>query len=232
MGYEPEKRMAARRALSFVRSGMTVGLGTGTTTHYFVEYLGAALRQHTLERIIGVPTSTRTAKLAREQGIPLGTLDDHPHLDVAVDGADEVDAHLNLIKGRGRALVREKIVEVHAQKLVIIVDESKLVERLGTHGPLPVEVVPFGAKATAQWIASLGCSPELLLNEDGSTPYRSDNGNYILFCHFSQGIVEPHALASRLKARPGVVDHGLFLNMAEVVIVGTSSGVRIMERKS
>jgi len=230
MSHEQEKQNAAHKALSFLRDGMVVGLGTGTTTHYFVEYLGEALREGTLRDIVGVATSTRTAELARQLGIPLSTLDERPRLDIAVDGADEVDPHLNLIKGRGRALVREKIVEIHARRLLIIVDESKLVERLGTRGPLPVEVIPFGAQATARWVASLGCMPEFLRNEDGSL-YRSDNGNYILFCHFPGGIVDPYHLAERLKARPGVVDHGLFLDMAWKVIVGTLTGTRIVERE-
>ena len=231
MSHEKEKQMAARRALSFVQDGMVVGLGTGTTTHYFVQYLGEALQRGELRDIVGVPTSVHTAELARQVGIPLSSLDEHSYLDVAVDGADEVDPRLDLIKGRGRALVREKIVEIHARTLVIIVDESKLVERLGTRGPLPVEVVPFGARATARWIAGLGCTTEFLRNDDG-TLFRSDNGNYILFCHFADGIADPHRLASQLKVRPGVVDHGLFLNMAQVVVVGTPGGSRLLERES
>ncbi len=209
---------------------MVLGLGTGTTTAYFLEMLGERVRAGMLRDIVGVPTSEATAQLARECGIPLTTLDEHPVLDLAVDGADEVDPRLDLIKGRGRAFVREKVVEIHARRFVVIVDESKLVQRLGTQGPLPVEILPFGAGAHLRWLRSLGCRAELVTDDNGS-PVRSDNGNYIAFCWFPEGIEDPYALARTLKARPGIVDHGLFLGMADMVVVGTHEGVHVLERE-
>ncbi len=230
MTHEEEKRRAARAALSHIQSGMVVGLGSGSTASYFVEYLAEALRRGDLQNVVGVPTSRRTAQLAHSLGIPLATLDTYSYVDVAVDGADEVDPRLNLIKGRGRALVREKIVAVHARRFIVIVDASKLVDTLGVHGPLPVEVVPFGAAATARWMATLGCRPEFVREPHGAL-YRSDNGNYQILCHFDAGIEAPQALARTLKSRPGVVDHGLFLGMAHQVIVGEPTGVRVLERE-
>ena len=222
------KQEAARQALDYVRSGMVLGLGTGSTTRYFVEMLGQRLRNGTLQDIAGVPTSERTADLARTLGIPLTTLADQPRLDLAVDGADEVDPNLNLIKGLGRAALREKIVEVHADRFVVIVDESKLVPRLG-RGPLPVEIVPFAAQAHVRWLNSLGCRAELWLEPD-SRPIVTDNGNYLVRCWFPQGIADPYALARILADRPGIVEHGLFLDMADAVVVAGEGGVRTLTR--
>ena len=225
------KRQAARHALRYVRSGMVLGLGTGSTTTYFVEMLAARLQAGELHEIVGVPTSEATAARARALGIPLPTLADHPRLDLAVDGADEVDPALNLIKGLGRALLREKIVEVHADRFVVVVDESKLVSRLGSRGPLPVEIVPFGAAAHVRWLNTLGCRAELWRKADGS-PVVTDNGNYLARCWFPQGIADPHTLARALADRPGIVEHGLFLDMATAVVVATPAGVRVMERSA
>ncbi len=222
------KQQAAQQALGHVRSGMALGLGTGSTTAYFVRMLGERLQKGTLRDIVGVPTSERTAELARSLGIPLTTLADHPRLDLAVDGADEVDPSLNLIKGRGRAALREKIVEVHADRFLVIVDESKLVPRLG-HGPLPVEIVPFEAQAHVRWLEGLGCHAELWLEENGS-PVITDDGNYLVLCRFPQGIADPYALARTLADRPGIVEHGLFLDMADAVIVAGQDGVRTLRR--
>ena len=152
-------------------------------------------------------------------------------MDLAVDGADEVDARLDMIKGLGRALLREKIVEVHARRLVIIVDESKLVPRLGTRGPLPVEILPFEAPAHIRWLNGLGCRAELWLEDDG-LPVRTDNGNYLARLWFPRGIRHPRALARKLAARPGIIEHGLFLDMADTVIVATESGIKLLERNS
>jgi ribose 5-phosphate isomerase A len=145
------KRQASRQALAYVRSGMILGLGTGSTVGYFLDMLGESLQAGALQEVVGVPTSEATADRARTLGIPLASLAEHPRLDLAVDGADEVDPELNLIKGLGRSLVREKIVEIHADRFLVVVDESKLVPRLG-RGPLPVEVVPFGAEAQVRWL--------------------------------------------------------------------------------
>ena len=223
------KQQAARQALSLIRDGMTLGLGSGSTTAYFVEMLGEKVAAGDLTDIRGVPTSEATAQRARELGIPLTTLEDCPRLDIAVDGADEVDANLNLIKGLGQALLREKIVEIHAQRFVVIVDESKLVERLGERGPLPVEVVTFQAQAHIHWLNSLGCRAEQWLEDDG-LPVVTDNGNYLARCWFEGGIADPYKLAETLSMRPGIVEHGLFLEMASDVIVAGEDGVRILER--
>jgi ribose 5-phosphate isomerase A len=222
------KQQAARKALSLIRDGMTLGLGSGSTTAYFVEMLGEEVAGGELSDIRGVPTSEATAQRARELGIPLTTLEACSHLDMAIDGADEVDPNLNLIKGLGRALLREKIVEIHARRFVIIVDESKLVDRLGQRGPLPVEVVTFQAQAHIRWLNTLGCRAEQWYEDDGS-PVVTDNGNYLARCWFKGGIPDPYELAERLSTRPGIVEHGLFLDMASEVIVAGEDGVRILK---
>jgi ribose 5-phosphate isomerase A len=216
--------------MTYVRSGMALGLGTGSTTAYFVEFLGMQLQAGALHDILAVPTSEATADQARRLGIPLAALDDHPCLDLAVDGADEVDPNLNLIKGLGRALLREKIVEVHADRFLVIVDESKLVPCLG-RGPLPVEITPFGAKAHVRWLNGLGCRAELWLEADGA-PVITDNGNYLARCWFPGGISNPYSLAEELANRAGILEHGLFLDMASVVIVSGPEGTRTMTKCS
>jgi ribose 5-phosphate isomerase A len=222
------RQRAAGQALTYVRSGMVLGLGTGATTAYFVDMLGEQLLSGALQDIVGVPTSERTAERAHAAGIPLSTLADHRRLDLAVDGADEVDPALNLIKGLGRALLREKIVEVHAERFVVVADESKLVTRLG-RGPLPVEVVPFGTPVHVRWLNTLGCRAELWLEEDGS-PVVTDNGNHLARCWFPKGIDDPYALARTLADRPGILEHGLFLDMASTIVVAGSEGIQILER--
>jgi ribose 5-phosphate isomerase A len=222
------KEQAARQALTYVRSGMVVGLGSGSTSAYFVDLLGQEMRAGALQEIVGVPTSSATEEQARALGIPLSTLADQPRLDLAVDGADEVDPDLNLIKGLGRALLWEKIVEIHADRLLVIVDESKLVERLG-RGPLPVEVVPFGLEAHLRWLNTLGCRAELRLEDDGS-PIVTDNGNFMVLLRFPEGINDAYALARTLADRPGIVEHGLFLDMAHEVIVADPQGTRVLRR--
>ncbi len=224
------KQAAARQALELVQNDMILGLGTGSTTAFFVQYLGEALQEGRLHGIRGVPTSEATARHARELGIPLVTLNEVDFLHLAVDGADEVDPNLNMIKGLGKALLREKLVEVHARQLWIIVDESKLVSRLGEHVPLPVEIVPFAHEATVRWLNSLpGCRAELWLREDGA-PWVTDNGHYLVLCHFAHGVDDPESLGKTLNAWPGVMEHGLFLNMAHSVIVAAETGVRVMRR--
>jgi ribose 5-phosphate isomerase A len=223
------RKLAARKALDDVKNGMCIGLGTGRTTTYFIDYLGEALQQGTLTGIAGVPTSQATAAQAQRLNIPLTSLSEHARLDLAVDGADEVDPHLNLIKGLGKALLREKIVEIHAERLIIVVDEAKMVAQLGEKVALPVEITPFEAAASVRWLNSLGCRAELWLEEDGS-PTLTDNGNYLARCWFSQGIENATDLACRLSERPGIVEHGLFLNMASKVIVAGAQGIEILER--
>lgn len=224
------KQQAARHALSHIENGMTLGLGTGSTTAHFIDLVAEKLRSGVLRDIRAVPTSDWTAARARHLGIPLTTLAETPQLDVAVDGADEVDPDLNLIKGLGRALLREKVVEIHADRFLVLVDESKLVSRLGSRGPLPVEILPFQAAAQVRWLNTLGCRAELWLEEDGS-PVLTDNGNYLARCWFPDGIADCHALARTLADRPGILEHGLFLGMASAVIVAGRDGVRTLERR-
>lgn len=225
------KKQAALHALNYVQSGMTMGLGTGSTTSLFIEMLGESLQQGTLQDIQAVPTSEKTADLARTLNIPLTTLEKEPQLDLAVDGADDVDPHLNLIKGLGRALLREKIVEIHAQRFIVIVDESKLVARLGDRSPLPVEIIPFQSPATIRWLNTLGCRAEQWFEADG-TPIITDNGFFLVRCWFADGIPDPYYLARALADRPGVVEHGLFLDMASLVIVAGSDGIQTLEREA
>jgi ribose 5-phosphate isomerase A len=232
------KQEAARNALELVRDGMCLGLGSGSTTTYFIEMLGKHVLQGKLQGIKAVPTSEKTAALARTLGIPLTTLARHPRLDLVVDGADEVDPQLNLIKGLGRALLREKIIAVHADKFAVIVDESKIVSRLGSRVALPVEIVKFEFQSHVNWLNTLGCKAELWTEGQESPmsgePVVTDNGNYLALCWFGEsefgGIPDAHALARALADRPGIVENGLFLDMADRVIVAGADGVRIQER--
>jgi ribose 5-phosphate isomerase A len=233
------KKQAAQKAFEFVQDGMVLGLGSGSTAFHFVELLGEKLRLGGLRSIQGVPTSEATASQARRLGIPLTTISKDDILDLAVDGADEVDANFDLIKGLGKALLREKMIEIHARQFLVIVDESKLVNRLGTRDALPVEIVRFEWKASIHWLNSLGCIAELWRNDDGE-PWVTDNGNYLARCWFGgkdpgaslSGIPDPYELARRLADHPGIVEHGLFLGMATHVIVAGVGGCRIMERKT
>jgi ribose 5-phosphate isomerase A len=226
------KQQAAQLALTYVKNGMLIGLGTGSTTTYFIHMLGEKIRSGELSDVTGVPTSIGSAQLAEDQGIPLGSLAQlapEQALDLAVDGADEVDLDLNLIKGLGRALLREKIIASHASKLLIIADESKLVVQLG-RGPLPVEIVQFEAEIQVRWLDSISGRAELWREESGE-PVITDNGNYLVRCWFSKGISSPYDLARLLADRPGIVEHGLFLDMADQVIVATAHGIQIKERQ-
>lgn len=232
MNADEQKKAAAIRALDFVKPGMKLGLGTGSTAEHFVRALGERVKQG-LE-IIGVPTSGRTAKLAESLQIPLSNLDNTPHLDVTVDGADELDLELRLIKGGGGALLREKIVATASSRMIVIADASKVVKRLGAF-PLPVEVVPFGASVTARKIAevagALGCTGRMSRRADEyGEPFFTDNGNFIYDCAFGE-IPDADALAPALNRIPGVVDNGLFVGIATIAIVGTPSGTDIIEKK-
>ena len=229
------KQQAADRALDYVQDGMVLGLGTGTTTTQFIKLLGSKLRSGELRDVVGVPTSNEIAMLARDVGIPLVTLTELspqqavPSLDLAVDGADEIDTNLNLVKGLGRALLREKIIESHADKFLVIADETKLVPRLG-QGPLPVEVVQFEYGAQLRWLTSLGCRAELWLDKHGE-PVITDNGNYLVRCWFTDGIPDAYQLGRILADQPGIVEHGLFLDMADAAIIAGEEGIQIKERK-
>lgn len=211
---DQEKRLAAARAVGLVENGMTVGLGTGSTAAHAVRLLGLKVSEGL--RLRGVATSEATRRLALECGIALADPGDVGHLDLTIDGADEVDPDLNLIKGGGGALLREKIVAAASERLIIIVDSSKLVERLGRFA-LPVEVVRFGWQWVARGIETLGGSP--VLRVTAGQPFATDEGHYILDCAFG-AVADPGRLSATLDALPGLVEHGLFVGMADTVIVG------------
>ena len=222
---DPILERVASRALDFVPAGGTVGLGTGRAAAAFIRALGNLIRQGL--RVQGVPTSQAATLLGREFGIPLVSLGDVESIDVTVDGADEVDPHLNLIKGYGGALVREKVVAAASRQEIIMVGSEKLVPVLGSRGKLPVEVIPFAAAWCLRRLRTLDCDP-VLRTVDGE-PFVTDNGNHILDCGIAP-LVDPAALDRALHATPGVVDTGLFLGIATVVLVSDTHGVREMRR--
>lgn len=222
------KQRAAESAMKLIQSGMVVGLGTGSTADFFLKAVGDALASGKLTDIRGVPTSVQSDRRARELGIPIITLNDHAHPDITVDGADEIDPKLNLIKGLGGALLREKIVAQASAKLVIIADDSKSVEKLGTKSPLPVEVAPFCYEAHAPFLESLGAKPKLRRGADGN-PYVTDNGNYIFDCQF-KAIEDPASLQLKLKERAGIVESGLFIGLATVAYVADKNGVNVLKK--
>ncbi len=225
------KRQAAARALDWVRPGMRLGLGTGSTARHFVELLGDRVRAGL--DVVGVPTSEATRIDAERFGVPLTTLDDAPHLHVTVDGADEIGPGLALIKGGGGALLREKIVAAASDHMIVIADESKCVQALGAF-PLPIEVVSFGLTATRHAIAaaleSLALPPDLKLRTGSAgLAFVTDGGHFILDAALGR-IPDPKALADQLAAIPGVVEHGLFLGLARTAIVASAAGIRVIEQ--
>ncbi|NNF37232.1 MAG: ribose-5-phosphate isomerase RpiA [Gemmatimonadetes bacterium] len=224
------KREAAAEALTYVTSGMRLGLGTGSTMAHFVDLLGQAMAEGRLRDIVGVPTSVRTERQARDLNIPLAALHELSPLDLAVDGADEVDPGLDLIKGLGGALLREKMIAQAAQRFVIVADGSKLVTRLGSRSPLPVEVVPFAWEAHRSFLSELGATPVLRRDVAGE-PTVTDNGNLLLDCAFEQGIADPIEVERRLSLRAGVVDTGLFLGLADTVVVADGDGISVRRRE-
>jgi len=217
--------MAARHALEFVEEGMSLGLGSGSTSAMFIEELGARVKGGL--RVRGIATSAASQRLAESLGIPITNFDETPELDLAVDGADEVGPGLALIKGGGGALLREKIVESAAKKFIVIADGSKLVKRLGKF-PLPVEVIQLALPNVTRRLAALGLNPKLRLHADGSR-YVTDEGNYILDCACGE-IVDPEKTAAEIRAIVGVVEHGLFLNMASFALIASDQGVLRVER--
>jgi ribose 5-phosphate isomerase A len=219
------KQDAALRAVEFIEDGMVVGLGTGSTAYFVVEGLGARVAKGL--KIVGIPTSERTATQARSLGIPLATFAEHQHIDLTIDGADEVErGSLNLIKGLGGALLREKIVAAASRRLVIVVDQEKLVDRLGDHTPVPIEVVQFGWQATAAALARLGAEP-VLRHAHEDHPFITDGGNYTLDCRFPR-ITDAKTLESQIISIVGVVDCGLFIGRASAVIVAATDGIHVM----
>lgn len=236
---ELKQQVGYKAVDDYVKSGMVVGLGTGSTAYFAVERLGQLLASGELKDIVAIPTSVRTKEQAEELKIPLVTLDTHSKLDVAIDGADEVDPDLNLVKGGGGALLREKMVEVCADKFIVIVDESKLCDGLGPGFPLPVEITPFCHEHTLRTIANLpttkGCEAILRMGSsstnkpDGDEIAVTDNGNYIVDLHFKEAIKDAPKMATELKNTVGVVDHGLFCGMTTAVIIAGSDGISVKE---
>jgi ribose 5-phosphate isomerase A len=226
---EQLKRAAAEKAVALIEDGMKLGLGTGSTARHVLQLIAERRKRGELTEIVGVPTSRATEDLARELGIPLTTLDQNPSLDLAIDGADEVDTDLNLIKGLGGALLWEKIVASAADRFVIVCDESKLVDRLGDRAPVPVEVVPFAYQVHMPFLEDIGGKPKLR-EKDGGMPFVSDGGHYIIDCYFENGISDPWRLEAELKHRAGVVETGLFLDMAESVVVAAAGGINVLAR--
>jgi ribose 5-phosphate isomerase A len=226
------KKIAAYKAVEFVQSGMVLGLGTGSTACHAVDRIGDLLRQGQLTNIIGIPTSKKTEEQAISVGIPLSDLDAHPVIDLAIDGADEVDPFMNLVKGRGGSLLREKMIEGCCKKFVVIVDETKLVKYVGGSGlAMPVEIVPFCYKFTAQRLQNLfqeaGCVAKLRTLKENQNPYVTDNGNYIIDLYFKKDIGDLKAASDAILRLTGVVEHGMFLDMATTLIVAGELGLTV-----
>lgn len=223
------KRQAAETAVTFIESGMVVGLGTGSTAVHAVRAVGRLLQQGALQNIVAIPTSEQTARDAEALHIPLVTFDTHPVIDITIDGADEADPNLDVIKGLGGALLREKIVAAVSKRFVIVADHSKRVTQLGSKAPVPVEVIPFAERPVADYLQSLGARVEKRLDKVGERPYRTDENNIILDCYFGP-IPQPRQLATAIRQQPGVVEHGLFLGMATDVIFATPDGIVSLTR--
>lgn len=222
------KKEAGISAVDLVRPGMVLGLGTGSTTRFALIEIAARLKDGRLKDIVGIPSSRETEKTARELGIPVISFDEKQEIDLTIDGADEVDPQLNLIKGGGGALLREKVLAQSSRRNVMIVDESKLSPALGTRFPVPVEVIPFAWKPVANFLRSLGAEPVLRMKEDG-TPYTTDQNNYIIDSKFGP-ILDLDDLALKLVQKAGIAEFGLFIGTASEVIVATTHGIRYQKR--
>lgn len=218
------KREAAEAAVELVRPGMIVGLGHGSTARYALLKIAELLRAGKLWDIKGVPCSKKVEEEARALGVPLTTLEEHPELDITIDGADEIDPDLNVIKGGGGAMLREKIVAQATKYQVIVADETKLSPRLGTKAPVPLEVLPFGWRTHLRFLEDLGARVSLRVDSDG-TPFLTDQGNYVLDCHFGP-IADVEGLAKELDLRAGILAHGLFVGLVDEVFVAGRSGLR------
>jgi len=226
---EELKKLVAKEALRYIDDDMIIGLGTGSTTAYFIQMLGKKLMTEELEDVYGIPTSHQSRLLALESGIPVVTLDEVDAIDIAVDGADEVDPHLNLIKGRGAALTMEKIIEYRAGTFIVLVDESKLVEYLGQKMSVPIEVIPAAWRAIKEELEVFNATAELRMGVKKDGPVITDNGNFILDAKFIK-IEDPLDMEIELNNIPGVVENGIFADIADIVLVGTKEGVKKLER--
>jgi ribose 5-phosphate isomerase A len=224
------KRLAAAAAVAEVETGMVVGLGSGSTAMLALEELAARIAREQHLRVVGIATSERTAALAQRLGIPLTSFAEHRRIDLTIDGADQVEpASLNLIKGLGGALLREKIVAAASRRMLVVADQGKLVDRLGDRTPLPVEIAAFGWQTVQDRLAGLGAAPVLRTGPDGQ-PFRTDGGNYIADCTFAAGLGDVAALERRLGEIAGVIETGLFVGLAARAIIGTTTGVKVLER--
>ncbi|EPS62561.1 hypothetical protein M569_12224, partial [Genlisea aurea] len=229
------KKIAAYKAVEQVESGMVLGLGTGSTAKHAVDRIGQLLKQGKLKNVVGIPTSTKTHDQAVSLGIPLSDLDSHPAVDLAIDGADEVDAGLNLVKGRGGSLLREKMVESAAKKFIVIVDDSKLVSHIGASGlAMPVEVIPFCWNHSLNRLVALfsyaGCVGELRISPETGKPYVTDNANYIIDLYFERDIGNLNEASDAILRLPGIVEHGMFIGMATCVIIAGVDGITVKTR--
>jgi ribose 5-phosphate isomerase A len=221
------KKIAAAAAVDAIESGMVVGLGTGSTAALMIDELGERLRNGRLHNIVGIPTSKETARQAHSLNIPLATLADQPKIDLTIDGADEIDPQLDLIKGLGGSLLREKIVAAASSRFIIIGDQRKIVDRLGTQAPLPVEIIPFSERPVTDFLRSLGSQP--VVRKKAGEIFITDEGNIILDCYFEE-MADPGQLALAVITQPGVVEHGFFLGMATEAIVAAESGIKRFTR--
>jgi ribose 5-phosphate isomerase A len=225
---EKLKARAAEYAMQFVEDGMIVGLGTGSTVQFFLEALGRSIRDGALKNVKGIPSSLKTESIARELHIPLATFHDYQFLDISVDGADEVDPQLNLIKGGGGALLREKIIAQASKRYIVIVDESKYSPQLGTRWSVPVEILPFAQPLEQRFIENLGARVNIRTGTDGQF-YQTDQNNYILDCNFGP-IGDVKNLAIKLKMRAGVQEHGLFVSLTTDVIIAKSAEIKHLKK--
>jgi ribose 5-phosphate isomerase A len=225
------KKEAGEQAAEYVKSGMVVGLGTGSTAVHAVRAIGHMLQNGRLHDIVGIPTSEETRREAERLGIPLTNFDENPVIDITIDGADEIDPKMDLIKGLGGALLREKIVAAVSKKMIVVSDHRKIVNKLGTRAPVPVEVIPFARQPVTVFLESLGARPVLRMDpETGKNPVITDENNILLDCWFEGGLDNPIEMGLAIRSQPGVVEHGLFFNLATHAVVAAPEGVQILER--
>jgi ribose 5-phosphate isomerase A len=225
---EELKRLAGEKAVDQIKDGMIVGLGTGSTVEYSIKRIGKLIKEGL--KIQGIPTSIHTKRLAIEKDIPLTDLEKNPIINITIDGADEVDSYLNVIKGGGGALTREKIIAFNSEKVIIVADDSKIVKRLGIDFPLPVEVIKFGWTGTKRALEDFNCDVKLREIMPGE-PFITDNGNYILDCEFDR-IDDPEQLEMNINNTPGVVENGLFIGLVNEIIVGGKQGIITLDKKA